>query len=323
MEWIETHIYTSATGIEPVCALIMENGINGMQIQDDAEMKEFIEENPFNWDYVDEELLNKEIGETYIVFYLPKTPSGFEVLNNIKTSINGLKQLDKNNEYGRLSVENKNVDEKDWVDNWKKYYKPFKIGSKIVIKPEWEEYPQADGEIIFNINPGNLFGTGLHQTTQLCIEQIEKNINAQSTVLDLGCGTGVLSIISLLLGAKYAYAADMELNVTEVVTENAVKNNIDLDKYTIRQGNVLTDKKILEEISSKTFNTILVNIVADVIIELSSFVFQNLEKGGLFICSGIISQRIEDVYNALWHQGFKIKDTIQKDDWVCIVSEKE
>ncbi|WP_250227513.1 50S ribosomal protein L11 methyltransferase [Anaeropeptidivorans aminofermentans] len=323
MDWIETYIYTSSEGTEAVCALLMENGVNGMQIQDDEEMLNFIEENPFHWDYVDEELSNKEKGEVYVVFYLPKTPEGFEVLANIKSGIQNLLAMDVPFDLGRLYVESKNVSEEDWIDNWKKYYKPFKIGEKIVIKPDWEKYEPKEGEKVLHINPGNLFGTGLHQTTRLCIEQLEKYVDANSEIVDLGCGTGILSIIGLMLGGKSAYAADMELNVKEVVSENALKNNIDMDRYLIRQGNVLKDKNLIDEIKGKTFNLAVVNIVADVIIALSPFIMDILSKGGIFIASGIIDERLEDVKEALKHTGFKIKDIIDKDGWVCVVSAKE
>jgi ribosomal protein L11 methyltransferase len=323
MDWIETYIYTSSEGTEAVCALLMENGVNGMQIQDDEEMLNFIEENPFHWDYVDEELSNKEKGEVYVVFYLPKTPEGFEVLANIKSGIQNLLAMDVPFDLGRLYVESKNVSEEDWIDNWKKYYKPFKIGEKIVIKPDWEKYEPKEGEKVFHINPGNLFGTGLHQTTRLCIEQLEKYVDSNSEIVDLGCGTGILSIIGLMLGGKSAYAADMELNVKEVVSENALKNNIDMDRYLIRQGNVLKDKNLIDEIKEKTFNLAVVNIVADVIIALSPFIMDILSKGGIFIASGIIDEREEDVKEALKHTGFKIKDIIDKDGWVCVVSAKE
>ncbi len=323
MDWIETYIYTSSEGTEAVCALLMENGVNGMQIQDDEEMLNFIEENPFHWDYVDEELSNKEKGEVYVVFYLPKTPEGFEVLANIKSGIQNLLAMGVPFDLGRLYVESKNVSEEDWIDNWKKYYKPFKIGEKIVIKPDWEKYEPKEGEKVLHINPGNLFGTGLHQTTRLCIEQLEKYVDANSEIVDLGCGTGILSIIGLMLGGKSAYAADMELNVKEVVSENALKNNIDMDRYLIRQGNVLKDKNLIDEIKEKTFNLAVVNIVADVIIALSPFIMDILSKGGIFIASGIIDERLEDVKEALKHTGFKIRDIIDKDGWVCVVSAKE
>lgn len=323
MDWIETYIYTTSEGTEAVCALLMENGVNGMQIQDDEEMLNFIEENPFHWDYVDEELSNKEKGEVHVIFYLPKTPEGFEVLVNIKSGIKNLLAMDFPFDCGRLHVESKNVSEEDWIDNWKKYYKPFKIGEKIIVKPDWEAYEPKEDEKVFHINPGNLFGTGLHQTTRLCIEQLEKYVDENSEIVDLGCGTGILSIIGLMLGGESAYAADMELNVKEVVSENALKNNINMHRYCIRQGNVLKDKNLIDEIKEKTFNLAVVNIVADVIIELSPFIMDILSKDGVFIASGIIDERIEDVKEAIHKTGFKIMDIIDKDGWVCVVSVKE
>ena len=325
MEWTEVKIYTTREGIEPVSAVLLETGINGIQVEDDDELREYLEESSMYWDYVDEELLNKEKEETKIKIYVSSNPYGNEILLNVKENINRLKSMEKeiNIDLGRLAIETvENLDDEEWLNKWKEFYKPFKIGGKILVKPVWEEIKETDGRIVFNINPGHVFGTGLHQTTQLCIENIEKYITKESVVLDLGCGSGILSIISLLLGAKSAFAVDIDANAIKVAYENAEINGIGKDKYYVTSGNVVTDEELKKEIGEEKYDIVLANIIADVICLISPVVPSQLKENGVFIASGIIKDRIDDVYNALKENGLEILDTIIKDEWVCIVSKK-
>ncbi|MDE6357786.1 MAG: 50S ribosomal protein L11 methyltransferase, partial [Eubacteriales bacterium] len=321
MEWTEVKIYTTREGIEPVSAVLLEAGINGIQVEDDDELREYLEESSMYWDYVDEELLNKEKEETKIKIYVSSNPYGNEILLNVKENINRLKSMEKeiNIDLGRLAIETvENLDDEEWLNKWKEFYKPFKIGEKILVKPVWEEIKETDGRIVFNINPGHVFGTGLHQTTQLCIENIEKYITKESVVLDLGCGSGILSIISLLLGAKSAFAVDIDANAIKVAYENAEINGIGKDKYYVTSGNVVTDEELKKEIGEEKYDIVLANIIADVICLISPVVPSQLKENGVFIASGIIKDRIDDVYNALKENGLEVLDTIIKDEWVCI-----
>lgn len=325
MEWTEVKIYTTREGIEPVSAVLLEAGINGIQVEDDDELKEYLEESSMYWDYVDEELLNKEKEETRIKIYVSSNPYGNEILLNVKENINRLKSMEReiNIDLGRLAIETvENLNDEEWLNKWKEFYKPFKIGEKILVKPVWEEIKETDGRIVFNINPGHVFGTGLHQTTQLCIENIEKYITKESVILDLGCGSGILSIISLLLGAKSAFAVDIDANAIKVAYENAEINGIGKDKYYVTSGNVVTDEELKKEIGQEKYDIVLANIIADVICLISPVVPSQLKENGVFIASGIIKDRIDDVYNALKENGFEVLDTIIKDEWVCIVSKK-
>lgn len=325
MEWTEIKIYTTRQGIEPVSAVLLETGINGIQVEDDEELKEYLEESSMYWDYVDEELLNKEKEETKIKIYVSNNPYGNEILLNVKENINRLKAMEKEIgiDLGRLEIETtENLNDEEWLNKWREFYKPFKIGEKIIVKPVWEELKENDGRIVFNINPGHVFGTGLHQTTQLCIENIEKYITNESVVLDLGCGSGILSIISILLGAKSAFAVDIDENAVKVAYENAEINGIPKEKYYVTSGNILEDEKIKNEIGAKKYDIVLANIIADVICLISPFVPSQLKEDGIFISSGIIKDRIEDVYTALKENGLEIIDTFTKGEWVCIVSKK-
>lgn len=324
MEWTEVKIYTTTAGIEPVTATLMDCGINGIQVEDDNEMKEYLTTSSTYWDYVDEELLNKPIGETKITIYVSDNPYGEEILLHIKEAINNLKTMDIGLDLGRLAIETtSNLNDEEWLNKWRDYYKPFTIGNRIFIKPVWEDCEIPDGRVVFNINPGHVFGTGLHQTTQLCMLELEKYINNESVVADLGCGSGILSIISLLLGAKSAFAVDIDANAIKTAYENAELSGVDVSKYYVTSGNVIGDKELQDEIGYDKYDVVVANIIADVICAISPVVPAQLKKGGVFIASGIIKDRINDVYDALDKCGLKVVNTATKDEWVCITSVKE
>ncbi len=323
MEWIEAKIYTTREGIEPVSAVLLETGITGIQIEDDDELKEYLEESSMYWDYVDEGLLNKEKEETKLKIYVSDNPYGNEILLNVIENIKRLKNMEDEIglNLGRLHIETIcNLNEEEWLNKWKEFYKPFTLGEKILIKPVWEDVENNENKIIFNINPGHVFGTGLHQTTQLCITNLEKYVTSESVVLDLGCGSGILSIISLLLDAKSAFAVDIDENAVKVAYENAQLNGIDKDKYFVTAGNVVTDEDLKEKIGYKKYDIVLANIIADVICFISTVVSNQLKDDGVFIASGIIKDRLDDVYNALNENGLEPIETITKDEWVCVIS---
>ncbi|MCL2592018.1 MAG: 50S ribosomal protein L11 methyltransferase [Defluviitaleaceae bacterium] len=322
MEWIEANIYTTSEGVEVVYATLMELGITAIQIEDFEDMKNFLETNPMNWDYVDENLLENADKRVFVKFYLSKTPNSFEVLTALEKSLKNLKNTDVGLDLGTLLLEMKNVDDDDWKDNWKKHYKPIEIGKNVVIKPAWEEYKNDGSKIVFTIDPGHVFGTGLHQTTQLCIEQIEKYAENAKEVLDLGHGTGILSIISMMLGAKNATAIDIEHDAIAIAYENAEKNGIAKERYHVLCGNALADENIKNTLRTKKYNLVIANIVADVIIGFADFVCEVMEEDGVFICSGIIDTRVLDVSEALKGTGFEIVSQNSKDDWYCIVAKK-
>lgn len=318
MDWIKVSIYTTSEGIEPVSGRLYQLGITGIEIDDEKDFKDFLENNKQYWDYVDDDLLKEKEGETKVSAYVSDNPAGYEMLTSIKSSMAELKALDEENEFGRLETECSTLNEEDWANNWKKYFHPMEIGEKILIKPEWEELTQDTDRIVFNINPGMTFGTGSHYTTQLCIENLEKYITDGSTMLDLGCGSGILSIISLLLGASCAVAVDIDPNAVDIAYQNAERNNVDKSKYHVYAGNILTDEELQSKISGK-YDVVAANIVADVIIGLTPKAREYMKDGGVFITSGIIEDRVDDVKAALEQNGFTIVDIKQRKDWVSIV----
>lgn len=318
MDWIKVSIYTTSEGIEPVSGRLYQLGITGIEIDDEKDFKDFLENNKQYWDYVDEDLVKEKEGETKVSAYVSDNPAGYEMLTAIKSSMAELKALDEENEFGRLETECSTLNEEDWANNWKKYFHPMEIGEKILIKPEWEELTQDTDRIVFNINPGMTFGTGSHYTTQLCIENLEKYITDGSTMLDLGCGSGILSIISLLLGASDAVAVDIDPNAVDIAYQNAERNNVDKSKYHVYSGNILTDEELQSKIGGK-YDVVAANIVADVIIGLTPKAREYMKDGGVFITSGIIEDRVDDVKAALEQNGFTIVDIKQRKDWVSIV----
>jgi len=323
MEWLEVRIHTHSEGVEALTALLMELGAGAVQIEDSADMKAFLASDERNWDYVDDELLNITEEFLYIQLYLTHDADGHALLNRIKYGVCELAKLDLGINMGSLKLEYKIRSDEEWVDEWKKYYKPLEIGRRIVIKPEWEEYNPPAGEndkVVFAINPGHLFGTGLHQSTQLCLEQLENIVKHETTLLDIGCGSGILSLVSLMLGAKSAFALDLEPGCVKVVRENAALNNISMDKLKIRAGNALIDKELVDEIFESKYSIILANIVADVIIALLPLVKRSLSDDGLFICSGIIIERQTNVCEALQNHGFNVENISVKDNWVSIAA---
>lgn len=319
MDWIKVSIFTTSKGIEPVSGRLYQLGIAGIEIEDEQDFNDFLEENKQYWDYVDEELVEKMKGETKVKTYVSDDTEGRELLLAIKSTLSELKALDDNNEFGRLAIEIDSMTEQDWANNWRQYFHTMEIGEKVMIKPEWEELKEPTDRVVFNIEPGMSFGTGSHYTTQLCIEALEKYIKPDVNMLDLGCGSGILSIISLLLGAEKAVAVDIDPNAVDTAYQNADRNNIDRSKYTVLSGNVVTDTDIQTEISKNKYDVVAANIVADVIIALAPKAKEYMSDDGVFITSGIITDRADDVKETLEENGFEIITVNQRKDWVSMV----
>lgn len=319
MDWIKVSIFTTSEGIEPVSGRLYQLGISGIEIEDEKDFKEFLENNKQYWDYVDEDLIKQKEGETQIKTYVSDDTAGRELLLAIKSTLAELRELDEENEFGRLEIKLDNMPEQDWANNWRQYFHPMPIGKRVMIKPEWEEIDEPTDRIVFNIEPGMSFGTGSHYTTQLCIEELEKYIKPGVKMLDLGCGSGILSIISLLLGAKSAVAVDIDPNAVDTAYRNAERNGVGEENYRVLSGNVITDEYIQSEISKNKYEVVAANIVADVIIALAPKAKEYMAPGGVFITSGIIEDRADEVRESLLKCGFEIVSEARRKDWVSIV----
>ena len=321
MNWTELCIFTSTEGSDILCGCLLGIGINGFVVRDSKDFEEFLENKTGNWDYIDDDLMNLKDCETSVTVYLPDNAQGKEMFDSIKSELSRLKEIDEENLFGRLEYEFKNVCEEDWANNWKQYFKPLCVGDKLLIKPSWEEAPANDSRIILEIDPASSFGTGQHNTTQLCLELLEKNINGNEKVLDLGCGSGILSIAAILLGAEYCTAVDIDQNSVKIAKENAEKNNIPEEKYTAYCGNVITDDGLVKTIGNG-YKIVVANIVADVLIGMSDLFSDFLTDDGILIMSGIIVERKDEVIEAVENQGFKVISVAEKDGWAAVSMKK-
>ena len=304
MNWIEVHIDTQPAELDGLCARLEELGITGLVIDDEADFKNFLENNHQYWDYVDESLLQEKKGLCRVTFYLSDDPDGRRRLAAAEDLAAGLPGA-------RLS--RAAVQDADWENNWKQFYKPMEIGKRLLVIPEWEQAGAPD-RVELRLNPGLTFGTGSHATTRLCLQALDAHISGGERVLDLGCGSGILSIAALRLGAASAKAVDIDDKCLTVAYENAALNGIGKDRYQVLVGDVLSDAALRDSLGTG-YDIVAANIVADVIIGLAPMVRRFLKPGGLFLCSGIIDTRAEEVAEALRQNGWEIEKTRSGEGW--------
>lgn len=319
INWLEIKIFTSSNGIEEVSNCLFAVGVSGFEIEDKEDFENFLENNKQFWDYVDEDLIKQKGKETCIKVYLNDDLTGKEQLALIEDKINELKNKDVTGLFGRLLIEQNTVNDEDWANSWKQYYKPFKVGERLIICPIWEEYLKKENEIVLKIDPGMAFGTGTHESTRLCLEAIQKCVVANIQVLDLGCGSGILSIASLLFGAKSAVAVDIDSLAVKISLENAKLNGFNEESYLTFEGNIINDNVLKNKISLKKYDIIFANIVADVIIALAPIFKELLNDNGILISSGIIDERKDEVILNLENNGLKIVETKEEKGWVCLI----
>ena len=311
MKWLELHIDTNHKGLDAVETMLSSLGIDSVVIDDETDFQDFLENNHQYWDYVDETLEETMRGKSRITFYLEENEAGFAKMGEVRVALEELKQRRK--DCGTLLMTLENLEDADWENNWKQFYKPMEIGQRLLVIPQWET-ADTSGRVPLILDPGLTFGTGSHATTRLCLTALEQTIRGGERVLDLGCGSGILSIAALRLGAAHAFACDIDDKCVKVAYENAALNGIGPDTYTVKSGDILSDAALQREIGGG-YQVVLANIVADVIIALSGAVRPLLAPGGVFICSGIIDDRAEEVAAALRNAGLEITETRESEGW--------
>lgn len=296
MKYIEMTINTSKDKKDIIEGILFDYGIYTTE-EISSDIVDELDQDEKDWDFIDYPLLNSKEG----VFALRVYPENMEDANNLKAELN-----EKN--LGQCLVEEK--DDEDWANNWKKYYKPLEIGEKLAIVPEWEAYDN-DKRIVIKINPGMAFGTGTHESTYMCLELLERYVKKDDEIFDIGCGSGILAIAGLKLGAKRALAVDIDDKCIDASHENAGLNNLE-DKMDIKKGNLL-------DVVKGRADLIVSNIIAEIIVDEIKNLKNHMDKGGIFITSGIIKERRQMVIDALKENGFEIIDELEKNNWVAIV----
>ncbi|NMA83271.1 MAG: 50S ribosomal protein L11 methyltransferase [Epulopiscium sp.] len=313
MEWVEVKIKTRTEAVEAISYMLTELGVGGVRIDDPKDILMHNTE-AHDWDFVDESLLtNKDQDTVEIYCYLSKTEPYLQRVEEIKTRLAMIKQFIPIGE-GIVTLQSR--EETEWANAWKQYYKPFRIGNHIVIQPTWEPATfLQEGDQVIELDPGMAFGTGTHETTSLCVELLEKYIKPENTILDVGCGSGILGIVAGKLGAKKVIGVDIDPNATKVAIENAKQNHMS-DLIEIRQGDLL-------EVVQEKADIVVANIIADIIIKLVDPVPSVLQPHGLFIASGIITERLEDVKKAIEAGQFEIVEILSKGGWAAIVAKRK
>ncbi len=322
MKWTDITVFTTEEGLDAVCGRLSMLGIDQVQIEQGREsIEQFLRESAKYWDYADiDALVAGE--EPCVKAYLSEAADNGSLVAEVFAAFEALKSVDVGFDLGSLRVVVRQTDEEDWANNWKIYYKPLAIGERLLVCPSWER-AEPDGRVLLSLDPGMAFGTGGHHTTRMCLEYLEQRVRPGDEMLDLGCGSGILSIAALLLGAAHATGVDIDPMAEKIAGENAALNGIGPDTYTVLAGDVLTDKALKMRLSKKQYDVIAANIVADVIIALCPLVPSLLKDGGCFIVSGIIADRLEDVLSALSANGLKAIDVKAGEDWRAILAERE
>ena len=304
MRYWECILDTPAEEIDSRCEDLANLGVGGFVVENENDFRSFLENNRQYWDYVDRELEDQYAGVSRLKFYLTDDEDGNRILRQVQSF------------YPTVAVSV--IEDSDWENNWREYYKPIEVGRHLIVVPEWEQLSEGDRCPLI-LDPGLIFGTGSHATTRMCLQALEDYTAAGKRVLDLGCGSGILGIGALVLGCKSCIGCDIDPKAPDVVMSNAALNGFDEPQIRVYAGDLLADASLRRSFGSG-FDIVLANIVADVIIPLSAYVPDFIRPDGVYITSGIIEGRQDEVQAAIEHAGFRIMDHLCEEDWHCFVA---
>lgn len=317
MKWNKYTLTTTTEAVDLISYTLGELGIEGIEIEDKIPLSEEDKKKMFIDILPD---LGPDDGKAYVSFYIEPEKDHEDTLQKV---LEAVKALEDFVDIGEAAIAVSQTADEDWMNNWKKYWKPFKVDDHIMIKPTWETLENVEPDtLVVQLDPGTSFGTGMHHTTRLCITQLKKYLKPEHELFDVGCGSGILSIIGLMLGAKSAAATDIDPHAVEAAAENAGVNHLDMSCYELACGDVISDADFRKSMGEHRYDIVVANILADVIIPLSAVIGDNMKPGALFISSGIIDTKESAVREALLANGFEIIEVTRSGEWVSFTAKK-
>ena len=320
MSYLEVTIQTASGSIEQVAAMLTAGGFSDLVMEDQSEFEEFLDENRNYWDYIDEQLQQQLQGLSQIKLYLEDTDT--QGIARLEALVEKIRRQDQKGKLGSLEMQMQPMADVDWEESWKENYPPVPVGEKLEVIPYWLADSVQPGRLPVILDPGLTFGTGAHPSTQMVMETMEQLNLSGWNCLDLGSGSGILSIAALRLGAAAAIGVDVDPKAEDIARENAAYNGYRDPEFTALTGNVTQDRELMDQLAQREYDLVLVNIVADVIIGLSPVLPQFLTERSVLICSGILDSRLEDVQNALQKVGLTVVQTKAKEDWRCVMAKR-
>ena len=316
MKWNRFRLKTTTEAEDIVSSMLMDLGIQGVEIEDRIPLTQSDKEQMFV-DILPE--IEADDGTAYLSFYLEEDEDKEKVLADVR------KELEEMSAYvnvGECSIEESQTEDVDWVNNWKQYFHQFYVDDILII-PSWEDVrPEDEDKMIIHIDPGTAFGTGMHETTQLCIRQIRRYVTDQTRILDVGCGSGILGMLALKFGAAYSVGTDLDPCAIDATHENMEVNGISREKYEVMIGNIIDDKEIQDRVGYGCYDIVTANILADVLTQLTPVIVNQLKSGGIYITSGIIDDKEQTVVEAVKAAGLEVLDVTYQGEWVCVTARK-
>lgn len=316
MKWNKFRLKTTTEAEDIVSSMLMDLGIQGVEIEDKIPLTQSDKEQMFV-DILPQ--TEADDGVAYLSFYLEPEEDKEKILSDVR------KELEEMSAYvnvGECLIEESETEDVDWVNNWKQYFHQFYVDDVLII-PSWEDVkPEDEDKMIIHIDPGTAFGTGMHETTQLCIRQIRKYVTENTKILDVGCGSGILGMLALKFGAEYSVGTDLDPCAIDATHENMEVNGISKDRYEVMIGNIIDDKEVQDKAGYECYDIVAANILADVLVELTPVVVNQIKKGGIYITSGIIDDKEETVVEAVKKAGLEVLDVTYQGEWVCVTARK-
>lgn len=316
MKWNKFRLKTTTEAEDIVSSMLMDLGIQGVEIEDKIPLTQKDKEQMFV-DILPE--TGPDDGVAYLSFYLEPGDDKEKILADVRRELDGLSAFV---DAGECLIEESETEDVDWVNNWKQYFHQFYVDDILII-PSWEDVkPGDEDKMVIHIDPGTAFGTGMHETTQLCIRQIRKYVTEQTKILDVGCGSGILGMLALKFGAAYSVGTDLDPCAIEATYENMEVNGISKDRYEVMIGNIIDDKDVQDKAGYGCYDIVAANILADVLVELTPVITAQLKEGGVYITSGIIDDKEQTVVEAVKAAGLTVLDVTYQGEWVCVTARK-